>query len=267
MYEVSSEIYKETDFQSKKCENGRVLSTFGFIYPPSKDDSSMKIDDDGDLIVTRKTRAIIEIEHSSSTVLQLVGLQVWRGALLLADYLFHIRHELQDKQILELGAGVGLTSIAAAIYAKKVICTDVDIGGILELTRANVKRNGQILKGDLDVMELDFKKPFSSKLTKAITETDIVIAADVIYDDDLTDCLINVLGTILVKNPKITIYMALEQRYVFTLADLDSVAPCYEYFKRKATDKHWIIRDMCIDFPQYFEYERCKELLLLKITN
>lgn len=23
MYEVSSEIYKETDFQSKKCENGR----------------------------------------------------------------------------------------------------------------------------------------------------------------------------------------------------------------------------------------------------
>lgn len=223
-------------------------------------------------------------EHSSSTVLQLVGLQVWRGALLLADYLFHIRHELQDKQILELGAGVGLTSIAAAIYAKKVICTDVDIGGILELIRANVKRNGQILKGDLDVMELDFKKPFSSKLTKAITETDIVIAADgniliffstafvnffylVIYDDDLTDCLINVLGTILEKNPKITIYMALEQRYVFTLADLDSVAPCYEYFKRKAIDKHWIIRDMCIDFPQYFEYERCKELLLLKITN
>lgn len=48
-------------------------------------------------------------EHLKATDLTLVGLQVWRGALLLADYIFHNRNEFEDKQILELGSGVGLT--------------------------------------------------------------------------------------------------------------------------------------------------------------
>lgn len=62
-------------------------------------------------------------EHSVSTELNLVGLQVWRGALLLADYVLSYPDLFKDRTILELGSGVGLTGIVASCLAKEVICT------------------------------------------------------------------------------------------------------------------------------------------------
>lgn len=58
-----------------------------------------------------------------STELDLVGLQVWRGALLLADYVLSHPDLFRDQTIVELGAGVGVTSIVASYLAKEVICT------------------------------------------------------------------------------------------------------------------------------------------------
>lgn len=59
-----------------------------------------------------------------STVLDLVGLQIWRGSLMLADWLIHNHHSIlsSDSYILELGSGVGLTSIVASMFAP-VFCT------------------------------------------------------------------------------------------------------------------------------------------------
>lgn len=64
-------------------------------------------------------------EHSISTALPLVGLQVWRGALLLGDLALHWGHagKLSDTTLLEVGAGTGLSSFVTAMYAKRVICT------------------------------------------------------------------------------------------------------------------------------------------------
>lgn len=67
----------------------------------------------------------IIVEHSKSTVLGLVGLQIWRGALLLADWLLHNSKEFKENNyILELGSGVGLTSIIAAM-SSNVFCTGI----------------------------------------------------------------------------------------------------------------------------------------------
>lgn len=79
------------------------------------------MDTDGDLIVARKRRGTIAIEHQRSTVLTLVGLQVWRGALILADFLFHNRKKFASKKLLELGSGVGLTSIAAGMEKLEIL--------------------------------------------------------------------------------------------------------------------------------------------------
>lgn len=63
-------------------------------------------------------------EHSYSTTLDLVGRQIWRGALLLADFVLHHGPSLlQGRTVLELASGVGLTSIVAAMFATEVICT------------------------------------------------------------------------------------------------------------------------------------------------
>lgn len=114
--------------------------------------------------------------------MSLVGLQVWRGALLLADFLFHNRWRFANKRILELGSGVGLSSIAAAIFSESdIYCTDINLGGILKVIESNVKLNKDIMKSPskIHVMELDFKNlNWSDELHKAVTESSIIIAAD-----------------------------------------------------------------------------------------
>ncbi|XP_069688046.1 methyltransferase-like protein 22 isoform X2 [Periplaneta americana] len=232
-YEVTSEIHQAINKDGILKPNlaaDNVVSRFLFKYPEhlecldSGDDSGLIEDEDGDLIVHRKTdnqrEGVITIEHSFSTTLDLVGRQIWRGALLLGDFVLHYGSSLlQDCTVLELGSGVGLTSIVAAMFAKEVICT-------------------------------------------------------VIYDNDVTEAFVNTLQKILSFPPAKTIYIALEKRYVFTVADLDSVAPCYEFFLQclqktcaKPPGSQWQVDQLPIDFPQYFNYERVKELVLWRIKS
>lgn len=49
--------------------------------------------------------------------------QVWRGALLLADFILSEKDTFSGATVLELGAGTGLTSIVMATTAKTVYCT------------------------------------------------------------------------------------------------------------------------------------------------
>lgn len=96
----------------------------------------------------------------------------------------------------------------------------------------------------------------------------------VIYDNDITDFFIKTIERILNVNDlnrskdKI-VYITLEKRYVFTLADLDTMAPCYEYFLQRFNEARktidWKLEMVDIDFPQYFDYERSKELIIMKL--
>ena len=58
-----------------------------------------------------------------STPLEAVGQQVWRGALLMADYLVHSNRLRGSPVVLELGGGVGLVSIVAVLSANLIFCT------------------------------------------------------------------------------------------------------------------------------------------------
>ncbi|XP_077291198.1 methyltransferase-like protein 22 isoform X4 [Arctopsyche grandis] len=276
-YEVTSEIYSECDYRTAKTPtiHGNVVSEFPFEYPRIENGGAL-CDEDGDLIVERKKHGFIQIEHSISTVLPLVGLQVWRGALLLADLALHWGHagKLSDTTLLEVGAGTGLSSFVTAMYAKRVICTDVNIGGILDLIKVNVKRNENMFKSNVVVTELDFTKEFSDSIKRELSSVNLVFAADVIYDDRLTESFMKILEELLNTPPTKSIIIALEKRYVFTVADLESVAPCYETFLSLLEKcncrnlKHqWTIEQIPVDFPQYFKYDRVKELVLWKITS
>ncbi|KAJ9575930.1 hypothetical protein L9F63_007242 [Diploptera punctata] len=286
-YEVTSEIHqaiKKDGLIKPSLSSENVLSSFSFKYPTSNEfteSNSLTVDEDGDLIVPRKSdkpqkEGVIVIEHSFSTTLDLVGRQIWRGALLLADYILHHRETLlKDNSILELGSGVGLTSIVAAMYAAQVICTDIDVGGILDLIRANAARNSKLIKANFIVLGLDFfANNWSSNLESKLTNVTVILVADVIYDNDVTEAFVNTLQRILNTPPAKTVYIALEKRYVFTIADLDSVAPCYEFFlqclntaRAKPPGSLWQMEQIPIDFPQYFNYERVKELVLWRISS
>lgn len=140
------------------------------------------VDHDGDLIIARRKRGEIKLLHQKTTNLTLVGLQIWRGAFVLADFLIHNREKFAKQRLLELGAGVGMTSIAAAIHAERdIVCTDINLGGILELIKSNVVTNQQLMQNDVNVhvMELDFKeKQWPKELCDAMREADVIFAAD-----------------------------------------------------------------------------------------
>ena len=83
---------------------------------------------------------------------------MWRGALLLSDFLLSKPQLLQGKKVLELASGTGLTSIVAATLADFVTATDVNRGEILPLIRKNANLNKDILAQaeNFSVQELDF---------------------------------------------------------------------------------------------------------------
>lgn len=95
-------------------------------------------DSDGDLLLRRPRRAWrdLVVHHTLSTDLRGVGQQLWRGAFLLADHLLQHPHAVAGRHVVELGAGVGLLSLVAAIAgAAHVFCTDHDQGALRLATR------------------------------------------------------------------------------------------------------------------------------------
>ncbi|XP_041987531.1 methyltransferase-like protein 22 [Aricia agestis] len=270
-YTISSEIYEEYSYLTKipPTIEGNVVSEFPFFLPKR---GKKKFDRDGDLDINKQKEAI-RIEHRPKTRIALVGLQVWRGAFLSGDLLITLGEagKLKDKTVLELGAGTGLASIVASMYAKKVVCTDLETGGILDLIKLNVTNNEKFVKSDFQVMALDFMdRNWNESLSNAIIETDIIIAADVIYDDDVTEAFIYTIEKILNSKPPKTLYIILEKRYVFTVEHRDSVAPCYETFISlldKVKHSNWLVQQMPINFVKYFTYYRVEEFVIWKISS
>lgn len=179
---------------------------------------TLNYDSDDDLDVERDRKGMIQIgtelivsftcypylywifpEHSVSTELNLVGLQVWRGAFLLADYILSHPDLFKDQTILELGSGVGLTSIVASYLAKEVICTgntytnvsfesfnliclkipDINAGDILNLIERNFLRNHPYVRSGYHIEEVNFLNlRWSKKLEEKLQSANIILAAD-----------------------------------------------------------------------------------------
>ncbi|KAG7359806.1 methyltransferase-16 family protein [Nitzschia inconspicua] len=133
------------------------------------------------------------------------GLNVWDGSIALAKYLESNPAIVEEKKILEVGAGTGLVGIAAAILgAKEVVVTD------LEYSLANLR--GNILLNQPSVDEkppkrkilpieakvLDWFRPqdfdcCSSENCKTTWIPDVILASDVVWIDSLVLPLVKTL--------------------------------------------------------------------------
>jgi len=83
---------------------------------------------------------VVTVQHSMATPLRSVGLQVWRGALLLADLVLHRgAAAFLGATALELGAGSGLAGLVLARFARTVYLT-----GKLQVDRVSCKLAGVV---------------------------------------------------------------------------------------------------------------------------
>ena len=215
-------------------------------------------------------------EHSLSSSVDLVGLQVWRGALLLADYILANPSLLAGKHVLEVAAGTGVTSMVAAMFARTVVSTDVDRGDILPLIRRNAGRNREALAScDFSVTELDFFwSSWPEELRKHGSECDVILAADVVYDKDITHHFFKTLTSLLSLGPKVAL-IAIEKR-LHAGEDGEIVAPNYEIFLKSLSDLNKSrlnqnttveVSSVKLDFTKSLQYTRVSELNLFKIES
>uniref|UniRef100_A0A673ZNW0 Methyltransferase 22, Kin17 lysine n=1 Tax=Salmo trutta TaxID=8032 RepID=A0A673ZNW0_SALTR len=105
--------------------------------------------------------------------------------------------------------------------------------------------------------------------------TTIIIAADVCYDDDLTDALFRTLYRIC-NNLRLpcTTYLSIEKRLNFTLRHLDISCEAYDHFRHCLCEMQelkdgrtcFTVEQVKPSFPQCLLYERIEQLELWKVT-
>ncbi|XP_010906574.1 uncharacterized protein [Elaeis guineensis] len=306
--------------------SGSYVSHFTFSLPSTdmpdeRSDDQLKmemsssqeiiLDEDGDLLLTRRKNKNwrylnygFTIRHNITSSLGNVGLQVWRAALVLTEFIWHkslTSSDFNDIIALELGAGTGLVGIALARVARTVFITDRGME-VLDNCGANVQLNSGLLKfhePSIHIRELDWKEGWppnlqtcdfssqqrtryswaSSEIEEAERAT-LLLAADVIYSDELTDSLFSILERLMSRGSEKVLYLAMEKRYNFSLEELDVVANGYAHFRSFLNgDEEYEGHDDALlpcfvgelidlgQIPQYIrEYERGKDLEIWKIT-
>ncbi|KAA3455552.1 methyltransferase-like protein 22 isoform X2 [Gossypium australe] len=147
----------------------------------------------------------------------------------------------------------GLAGMLLAHAAKTVFLTDHG-DQILENCLKNVQLNSGVLNHEkiVYVRELDWTHPWPPKVSsdmatqerfswssselEEVQKASLLLAADVIYSDDLTDVLFGILERIMSQGSEKVLYLALEKRYNFSLDDLDVVANGYLNFRSYLKD-------------------------------
>ena len=75
-----------------------------------------------------------------------MGFQLWRASFYLIDFLIFKSNLIENKCLIELGAGLGLVSMTAQLFASTVYCTDLP--QIVEQAEQNFYLNKQSLNSN-----------------------------------------------------------------------------------------------------------------------
>ena len=97
--------------------------------------------------------------------------ELWPAAVALAQYMAQ-RLPLAGRQVLELGCGLGLVGVVAALHGARVLCTDYEAAA-LAFARHNARRNAC---AHMRFRLMDWRRPTLRR------RYDYILASDVIYE-------------------------------------------------------------------------------------
>ncbi len=121
--------------------------------------------------------------------------KIWEASIVLTDHMIQMGLE-KEREILEIGAGMGITGLFLAAFGHKVTITDYEEDA-LELIRMNVEHNRL---ANVSVKKLDWNDP-------SLTGTyDIICGSELIYNEAFIGPIIDLLKRYL--RPRGTVCLA-----------------------------------------------------------
>eukprot|EP01080_Neovahlkampfia_damariscottae_P011893 gene11893-5299_t len=173
-----------------------------------------------------------------------VGLAMWPAGWYICELILKNREIFKNKNVLELGSGVGLTGIVLRKYCetKNIYMTDY-----LDTVLKNCEKNNEINNvKDINVCKLDWEKVSKEEIENY--NIDIILAADVLYDVTVIEKLTQVVFSFMNFNKSIICYFVVTERNEKT----------FEFFKLKCEENHLNVEDVTNKFDtiDFFDYEK-----------
>jgi predicted nicotinamide N-methyase len=187
-----------------------------------------------------ENRVQLFIKHRLYTSISGVGLQLWRAAFLVIDFLVDQKAHLRTRSIIEFGCGVGLIGVVLKyLNHRGAFITDMN-DNILSSALENLSLNaaavpGAVASGNavhcrvldwtsecyLNISVMGNQTISSGGWTREDVELinstrTLFIAADCVYDDDLTKQLFLTASRLM--KPRDRMVIAIEKRYVMLMA-------------------------------------------------
>ncbi len=125
--------------------------------------------------------------------------KIWPSSLLLAFFVDRLPREGQ--QILEIGAGVGVTGLFAAKKGFQVVLSDIDENALL-FARINILKNN--LQDSADIAFVDFPR------TELDRHFDYILGCEVLYREEMYRPMIKFLLRHLAARPSSEVIVALD---------------------------------------------------------
>ncbi|KAL8713185.1 MAG: hypothetical protein Q9220_002706 [cf. Caloplaca sp. 1 TL-2023] len=148
------------------------------------------------------------------------GFRTWAAALFLATYLYGDgRCLVENKNIIELGAGLGFLSILCAKHlgAKHVLTTDGS-EPVVDMAKENITMNG--VNGVVDTAVLKWGSPIPDNLLHVeedFTPYDLVLGADMVYEPRDFPALMSTLQELFSRFPNLQVLISSAVRREATL--------------------------------------------------
>jgi len=140
-----------------------------------------------------------------------VGGRIWKSSVVLSGILKSEKlknyFDLENKNILEIGAGAGICGIVCStLNIKKITITDRDPGCLL-LIKKNIEENKQKINEEIiEIHNLDWH--IQEQLDYFKGKFDIIIGSDILYSSFMIEPLCRALDYLCTQNTKILISLA-----------------------------------------------------------
>jgi predicted nicotinamide N-methyase len=120
--------------------------------------------------------------------------KIWPAAIVLSEYVAHLKVD-SARTILEIGGGLGLTSIVAASYGHRVTLSEANPDA-LRFARASAELNPG---SPFPILSFEWNRP------SAIGRFDLLVGAEVVYREEDISLLANVFDACLAPGGEIVI--------------------------------------------------------------